>query len=100
MDVRASLLSGNRTDIDRAVNMLAWPAAAEQIMMTGTMMVQTMMVARLGAEVVAGMGTATQVLMTATAGFAGMGVGTTALVARFVGAAQPRKANHAAKQSV
>lgn len=63
-------------------------------------MADMMMVGRLGAAAVASIGLTNQPMFFATAIFMALNVGTTALVARFIGAKNPEDAAIAARQSV
>lgn len=63
-------------------------------------MVDTAMVGRLGAAALAAVGLGAQVMMMASAIFSSVATGTTALVARFVGAEQPEEACRVARQSL
>jgi MATE family multidrug resistance protein len=82
------------------VNRLAWPVILENLFHTLLGVVDMLMVSRLGAAAIAGVGTANQVMFVINATFAAITVGTTVLVARFTGAGQPAEANRVAKQSL
>ncbi len=79
---------------------LAWPVMTEQILATVTQMVDVAMVGRLGAASIAAVGISMQPLMLAFSLFAALSVGTTAVVARAVGAGDPREASRALRQSL
>lgn len=79
---------------------LAWPVMAEQILATVTQMVDVAMVGRLGAASIAAVGISLQPLMLAFSLFAALSVGTTAVVARAVGAGDPKEASRALRQSL
>jgi putative MATE family efflux protein len=83
-----------------AVRKLAWPIILENLFQTALGTTNMVMVAQLGAASVAGIGTATQLLMILQAGFGAITTGTTVLVARAVGAGDSRMASRVAKQSV
>ena len=83
-----------------AVNALAWPVIMENLFQTALGTVSMLMVARLGAAAIAGIGTATQILWVVQAAFAAITTGVTVLVARFIGAKEPEEANAVVKQSL
>jgi len=86
--------------LNAAVNKLAGPVILENLFQTALGTVSMLMVARLGAAAIAGIGTATQLLWVVQAAFAAITTGTTVLVARFIGAKEPDDANMVVKQSV
>ena len=79
---------------------LAWPVIAEQSLATITHIVDMMMVGRLGASAVAAIGLTMQPVFFSTALASALGVGTTALVSRFIGSDQNKKAASVLQQSV
>lgn len=79
---------------------LAWPAIVDQFLSMAVGMVDTAMVGRLGAPALASVGLGAQVMMMATAIFSSVTTGTTALVARCIGAEQPEEACRVARQSL
>ncbi|MGI6083631.1 MAG: MATE family efflux transporter [Limnochordia bacterium] len=79
---------------------LAWPAIVDQFLTMAVNMVDTAMVGRLGAAALAAVGLGAQVMMVATAVFSSVTTGTTALVARFIGACDPENARKTARQSL
>jgi multidrug resistance protein, MATE family len=83
-----------------SVNRLAVPIIAENLFQTMLGVVDMLMVSKLGAAAIAGVGTALQIMFLVMAALAAVTVGTTVLVARFTGAGQPAEASHAAKQSL
>jgi putative MATE family efflux protein len=86
--------------IGRMVNTLAWPVILENLFQTLLSVVDMMMVAHLGAAAVAGVGAAFQVLWVIQSAFSAVTVGTTVLVAHFVGAQDIEAANRVTKQSL
>ncbi len=84
----------------RAVLGLAVPVIVDQVLQTVTQMADMIMVGRLGAEAVAAVGLSTQPFNIAQAVFMGIGVGATALVARFIGAQDRARANRIATQAL
>ena len=83
-----------------SVNRLAVPIIAENLFQTMLGVVDMLMVSRLGAAAIAGVGTALQIMFLVLAALSAVTVGTTVLVARFTGARRPEEASHAAKQSL
>ena len=79
---------------------LAWPVIAEQSLATITHIVDMMMVGRLGASSVTAIGLTMQPLFFSTALASALGVGTTALVSRFVGSDKVKKAGNVLQQSI
>lgn len=79
---------------------LAWPVIAERSLMTLTRIVDMMMVGRLGAAAISAIGLSLQPLFLVQAFGAAISVGTTALVARFIGAKEENKGGKALQQSL
>ena len=90
----------NENELAGSVNRLAVPIIAENLFQTMLGVVDLLMVSRLGAAAIAGVGTALQIMFLVMAALSAVTVGTTVLVARFSGARQPEEASHAAKQSL
>jgi multidrug resistance protein, MATE family len=86
--------------IRRLVFNLAWPVIVEQLLQTAVGVVDLLMVSRLGAAAIAGVGISVQVLFVVFAGIGAIATGTTVLVARFVGAGDKGEAAKAVKQSI
>ncbi len=84
----------------RTIYRLAWPVIAELVLQTVTQMADMIMVGRLGAASVAAVGLSNQPLNIAQGFFMGISVGTTALVARFIGAGDRKRANMVTAQSL
>jgi putative MATE family efflux protein len=83
-----------------AVNALAWPIILENLFQTALSTADMMMVSRLGAAAIAGVGAAAQLLWVLQSAFGAVTTGTTVLVARFTGARQHEEANTIVKQSI
>jgi len=91
-----------RTDpaLARRVLTLAWPAVIEQTLAMMISLVDFYIVGHLGAAALDGVGLGGQML-NLTASFLGaVGVGSTALVARHIGAKEPEDATRTARQSI
>lgn len=87
-------------EIRRQVNKLAWPVILENTFQTALGVVDLALVSRLGADAIAGVGTATQLMWLAIAAFAAVATGTTVLVAQATGARDRLLADTAVKQSL
>ena len=91
-----------RTDpsLARRVMTLAWPAVAEQMLAMMINLVDFYIVGHLGAAALDGVGLGGQMLMLTASFLSAVGVGSTALVARHVGAQEGDQATHTARQSL
>jgi putative MATE family efflux protein len=79
---------------------LAWPAIVGNLLQTIVSLVDLIMVGQLGSAAVASVGLGGQMLWFLNAIMVSVSVGTTALVARFIGAHQREKAEHVLSQSI
>jgi len=79
---------------------LAWPAIVENLLHTMVGIVDTAMVGRLGAASLAAAGLGNQILMLGLTVFSALATGSTALVARHIGAKEPSKASDVTRQSL
>jgi putative MATE family efflux protein len=86
--------------LTRSVNRMATPIIAENLFQTLLGVVDMLMVAKLGAAALAGVGTALQIMFLAIAALSAVSVGTTVLVARASGAGRPEEAAGVIKQSL
>lgn len=84
----------------RTILELAWPAILGNLLQTVVSMVDLVMVGRLGAAAVASVGLGGQMLWFLNALMVSVTVGTTALVARFIGAEKRKDAEHVLMQSL
>lgn len=82
------------------VLLLAWPAIVEQILVMAVGVVDTAMVGRLGTASLTAVGLGAQVIFIALTLFSAVTTGTTALVARHIGAGEPSAAAKVARQSL
>ena len=94
-----AVLDDNRS-IRRLVFGLAWPVIVENLLQTAVGMVDLLMVSRLGAAAIAGVGIGTQILFVIFMSIGALAVSTTALVARRTGEQRPAEASRVLKQSV
>jgi len=99
-DRRNALLARFRGSLQGEVLRLAMPAVGEQLLNLLVGIVDTFLVGHLGQEALAAVGLANQWVMMATTLFGAVAVGTTALIARAVGAQDHSLANRAARQSI
>lgn len=86
--------------VRKAILMLAWPVIIEQILSLLTQIVDSAMLGRLGAEVVAGVSLSFHPVMLVMGIFGGIAVGNTVLVARSIGAGDSETASKVAFQSM
>ncbi|MBU7011287.1 MAG: MATE family efflux transporter [Theionarchaea archaeon] len=84
----------------RTILELAWPAILGNLLQTVVSMVDLAMVGRLGPVAVAAVGLGGQMLWFLNALIVSVTVGTTALVARFIGAQEKKDAEHVLVQSL
>lgn len=87
-------------NLSKATFKLALPAIMEMLMQTLLGFADMAMVGSLGAAAIAAIGLSDMPMMTAMSVFAAISVGTTALVARAIGAKNTVEANKVAKQSL
>jgi MATE family multidrug resistance protein len=86
--------------IRRDVLNLALPAMGEQLLSMMVGIVDTFLVGHLGAASLAAVGLANQWVFMATMLFGAIATGSTALIARFIGARKPDQANEVLRQSM
>ena len=96
----AELTHQERRDVSRSVFRLAWPAIAENALQTLLGIVDTAVVARLGTAALSGVGAAQQLVWVLTTALIAISMGTTVLIARFVGARERDQANGVLRQSL
>jgi putative MATE family efflux protein len=87
-------------NLNRQLFQLAWPSLIESILQTMLGFVDLVMVGKLGADAIAGVGLGGRLMMLLQVLFTGLSVGNTALVARAVGAKDKPDAERIAKQSL
>lgn len=85
--------------IRRRVADLSWPALIEMMLVSFVGVADMIMVGRLGPAAIAAVGLSNQPVFFTLAVFQALNVGTTALVARFIGARDNSEANRVAEQS-
>src|SRR5258705_12058285 len=84
----------------RVVWALAWPVIVAMLSESLVGLVDVLMVSRLGAPAVAGVGVGAQILSGVSVTMTAVGTGTLALVARYIGAHRPAQAERVLGQSV
>jgi len=89
----------SRDDAKRAVWSLATPTLVEMFLVSLTGMVDMIQVGRLGAAAITSVGLTNQPMMLLQAIFQALNVGTTALVARFIGMGRPKDASDTLRQT-
>jgi putative MATE family efflux protein len=87
-------------EANREVLKLAAPALAENVMMSLIGMADMIMVGRIGSAAIAAVGLSNQPMMFSMALFMALNVGTTAVVARHIGATEYKEANETARQTL
>ncbi|MBX2999757.1 MAG: MATE family efflux transporter [Caldilineaceae bacterium] len=86
--------------MQRRVFSMAWPVISENFLQTMLGIVDTLLVARLGAGAIAGVGSAQQVMFFLIAALSALSVGSSVLVAQTVGARNFQRASQLARQSL
>ncbi len=93
-------VAASPTGMRRRVLGLAWPVIAQNMLETLVGVVDTLLVARLGAAAIAGVGTNVQVLFMVLGVLTGVSAGSTIMVAHAVGARDWAAARLVSKQSI
>jgi putative MATE family efflux protein len=94
------LSSPQQSQVRRDVLQLALPAMGEQLLSMMVGIVDTFLVGHLGAAPLAAVGLGNQWVFMATTLFGAIATGSTALIARFVGAGDPDQAGQVLRQSI
>jgi MATE family multidrug resistance protein len=100
VDWAAAALLRTEPELARRVLTLALPAVAEQLLVMMISLVDFYIVGHLGAAAVGGVGMGGQLQFLTGSFLSAVGVGSTALVARHVGAEEPEQARRTAQQSL
>jgi len=93
-------LATSQRELRRTIWSLAWPVIITFLSQSLVGLVDVLMVGRLGAAAVAAVGVGAQVLSAVSVVMTAVGTGTLALVARHIGAGEPREAQRVLEQSV
>ncbi len=96
----AEALGQQRADLVRIIWALAWPVIITLLLESLVGLIDTLMVGRLGAAAVAAVGVGAQILSAVSVAMTAVGTGTLVLVARHVGAREPRAAERVLGQSI
>jgi putative MATE family efflux protein len=91
-----NLINGN---ITKTILSLSWPTMLAMLLQVGFNVVDTIFVGRLGAEAIAAVSIVFPVIFLMFALGGGLGIGTTSLIARYVGAKRFAEADNAAEHS-
>ena len=97
---RPAVVAQQRSDLVRTIWALAWPVIITFLLESLVGLIDTLMVARLGAAAVAAVGVGAQVLSAVSVAMTAVGTGTLALVARHIGAQQRPAAELVLRQSL
>lgn len=89
-----------RAELIRTIWALAWPVIVSLLLQSLVGLIDVLMVGRLGAAAVAGVGIGAQIMSAVSVAMTAVGTGTLALVARHIGAQQPREAEDVLAQSI
>lgn len=92
--------TATRVELVRIIWALAWPSILTFALESLVGLVDLLMVGRLGADAVAGVGVGTQILHAIDVIMIAVSTGTVALVARHIGAGEPREAERVVLQSL
>jgi putative MATE family efflux protein len=95
-----SLIEMSRSNLPKAVLLLAWPIIVEMLLQSTVGIADTAMVGRLGPASIAAVGLGNQFVMFLLTIFAAVRTGATVLVARSIGAEDFKGANDAARQAL
>ncbi|GGK18737.1 MATE efflux family protein [Caldalkalibacillus thermarum] len=93
------LEKGGSKAIRRKILQLAGPSLMEMVLLNVVQLINMMMVGRVGPEALAAVGLTTQPVFFALAVFMALNVGTTAVIARSIGAGEYQEANRVAEQA-
>ena len=96
----SDLVAEEDSSSKKVILKLAWPVIVEQALGTVTQVVDMMMVGRIGAAAITAIGLSMQPLFFSMAFGMAISVGTTALVARHIGAGDEREAGKTLQQSL
>lgn len=98
--IQHSLPAYDKGQLRREIMELAWPAVIENLLVMSVGIADTAMVGRLGPASLAAVDLANRLVMFALAVFSAILIGTTAVVARSIGAGDTKTANQALRQAL
>src|SRR3989337_2563348 len=90
----------DETNLFRPVVRLAWPVVIQQVSFSMVQLVDTALVGHLGEDALAGVRLAGQIFWFSQAGMVAVAVGSTAIIARNVGAGQPQLASQTLRKPI
>jgi MATE family, multidrug efflux pump len=98
--VAAAPAAIDESNLIRSVIRLAWPVVVQQVSFSMVQLVDTALVGHLGEDALAGVRLAGQIFWFSQAGMIAIGVGSTAIIARYVGANRPEAGSGAVRNAV
>ena len=90
----------DESNLIRSVIRLAWPVVVQQVSFSMVQLVDTALVGHLGEDALAGVRVAGQIFWFSQAGMVAVAVGSTAIIARRVGAGQPQEASRTLRNAI
>ncbi len=90
----------DESNLISSVIRLAWPVVVQQVSFSMVQLVDTALVGHLGEDALAGVRLAGQIFWFAQAGMVAVGIGSTAIIARRVGAGQPEQAARTLRNAI
>lgn len=93
-------IAKNPHTLNKALWILALPALGEMLLNTAVGMIDTAMVGRIGKEAVAAVGLANRLVLIVLGVFTAITMGTTAMIARYIGAGEPQRSSKVLNQSI
>lgn len=90
----------DESNLIRSVIRLAWPVVVQQVSFSMVQLVDTALVGHLGEDALAGVRVAGQIFWFSQAGMVAVAVGSTAVIARRVGAGQPQEASRTLRNAI
>ncbi|HLA19729.1 MAG TPA: MATE family efflux transporter [Dehalococcoidia bacterium] len=90
----------DETNLFRSVVRLAWPVVIQQVSFSMVQLVDTALVGHLGEDALAGVRLAGQIFWFAQAGMVAVAIGSTAVIARNMGAGQPELASRTLRNAL
>ncbi len=90
----------DESNLMRSVLRLAWPVVVQQVSFSMVQLVDTALVGHLGEDALAGVRLAGQIFWFAQTGMVAVAVGSTAIIARNVGAGQPETASRTLRNAI
>src|SRR5256712_327443 len=91
--VAAPVVAIDESNLLGSVIRLAWPVVIQQISFSMVQLVDTALVGHLGKDALAGVRLAGQIFWFGQVGMVAVGIGSTAIIARNVGAGDPQRAS-------